>query len=172
MPRAGMRSLLQGMNRRLIQLNKHYHAVTTRLFLEERQAMPQEQRVLDQRDRLLARRNQVRDSQLDFLLQAFASLEQVLAPTTAPDQLTHAHNDALQCAHQRSPAADAIARSTCLAEVFRHAEVPLDGLQESAAPCERILKLQRLMQRYRALAAPINDMNEVNHQRMQSDEPA
>ncbi|MDV2450815.1 hypothetical protein [Xanthomonas hortorum] len=141
------------MNRRLIQLNTQYHAITTRLFLEERQAMPQEQRVLDQRNRLLARRNQVRDSQLEFLLQALAPLEQVDAPTTTADQLTNTHNDAIQRAHVRSLALQAMAHSTCLAEVFRHAEVQLDGLQESAAPCERILKLQRLMQRYRTLAA-------------------
>ncbi|MDC8637394.1 hypothetical protein [Xanthomonas hortorum] len=148
-----MRSLLQGMNRRLIQLNTQYHAITTRLFLEERQAMPQEQRVLDQRNRLLARRNQVRDSQLEFLLRALAPLEQVDASTTTADQLTNTHNDAIQGAHVRSLALNAIARSTCLAEIFRHAEAQLDGLQESAAPCERILKLQRLMQRYRTLAA-------------------
>ncbi len=153
LPRAGMRSLLEGMNRRLIQLNTHYHAITTRLFLEEREAMPQEQRVLDQRNRLLARRNQVRDSQLEFLPQALAPLEQVPAPTTTADQLTNPHDDAMQRAQVRSLALNAIALSTCLAEVFRHAEVQLDGLQESAVPCERILKLQRLMQRYRTLAA-------------------
>ncbi|APO97440.1 hypothetical protein [Xanthomonas vesicatoria] len=141
------------MNRRLIQLNTHYHAITTRLFLEEREAMPQEQRVLDQRNRLLARRNQVRDSQLEFLPQALAPLEQVPAPTTTADQLTNPHDDAMQRAQVRSLALNAIALSTCLAEVFRHAEVQLDGLQESAVPCERILKLQRLMQRYRTLAA-------------------
>ncbi|MCC4615128.1 hypothetical protein LL972_03665 [Xanthomonas campestris pv. asclepiadis] len=169
LPRAGMRSLLQGMNCRLIQLNPQYHAITTRLFLEERQATPQEQRVLDQRNRLLARRNRLRDSQLEFLLQALAPLEQVDAPTTTADQLTNTHNDAMQRAHVRPLVMNAMARSTCLAEVFRHAEVQLDGLQESAAPCERILKLQRLMQRYRTLAASISDLKEVCQQRKQGD---
>ena len=76
-----------------------------------------------QRNRLLARRNQVRDSQLEFLLQALAPLEQVDAPTTTADQLTNTHNDAMQRAHVRSLALNAMALSTCLGEFFRHAEV-------------------------------------------------
>ncbi|RFF50901.1 hypothetical protein [Xanthomonas campestris] len=151
------------MNRRLLELNPHYHAITTRLFLEDRHAMPQEQHVLDQREDLLRQRNQARDSQLQFLLDALAPLAHVHAPLMPTDL----PKNSVQEVGQRDQALvqvqvqvrmqiqmqKALRHSSCYADAYRRAKAQLDGLQESAAPCEQIQKLQRLMQGYRALLA-------------------
>ncbi|KQQ78234.1 hypothetical protein ASF73_05125 [Xanthomonas sp. Leaf131] len=143
------------MNRRLLELNPHYHAITTRLFLEDRHAMPQEQYVLDQREDLLRQRNQARDSQLQFLLDALAPLAHVhapLMPTDLPKNCTQKVGQRDQALVQMQ-VQKALRHSSCYADAYRRAEAQLDGLQESAAPCEQIQKLQRLMQGYRALLA-------------------
>ncbi|MCL1526131.1 hypothetical protein [Xanthomonas nasturtii] len=160
---------LKAMNRRLLELNPQHHALTTRLFLEDRDALPQEQRALDQRNELLAQRNRLRDLQLHALLAALSPLQRVRAQGaargTAPltdSQARIRHDDAY------TPGQETSTQSTCLAQAYRDALEQLDILQDSAAPCALIQQLHCLMHDYRTLTLQ-RRLGEAITQRERSD---
>lgn len=144
--------LLKAMNRRLLDVNPQYHAITTRLFLEDRDALPQEQGALDQRNELLAQLNQLRDLQLHALLAALAPLQRIRKQEAQRDsalrtdsQDRRLHDDA------QAPADDTGDRPNSVAQAYQDAVELLETLQDSAAPCALIQQLQCLMHDYRTL---------------------
>ncbi|MCC8617769.1 hypothetical protein [Xanthomonas vesicatoria] len=144
--------LLKAMNRQLLELNPQYHAITTHLFLEDRDARLQEQRALDQRNHLLAQRNQLRDLLLHALLAALSPLQRLRTPGAARNAAPRTdsqgrmrHDDA------DAPADETSAQSACLTQAYQDALEQLDILQDSGAPCALIQQLQCLMHDYKAL---------------------
>ncbi|WP_248279435.1 hypothetical protein [Xanthomonas campestris] len=146
--------LLQAMNRRLLEVNPQYHAITTRLFLEDRDAMPQEQRALDQRDALLAQRNQLRDPQLHALLAALAPLQRIGKQAAQRDTALRTDSqDRMLHDDAQAPAGDPGDRPNHLAQAYQDAVDLLETLQDSAAPCALIQQLHCLLHDYRTLLA-------------------
>ncbi|APP77875.1 hypothetical protein BJD12_13970 [Xanthomonas vesicatoria ATCC 35937] len=153
------------MNRQLLELNPQYHAITTHLFLEDRDARPQEQRALDQRNHLLAQRNQLRDLLLHALLAALSPLQRLRTPgaarraaprTDSQGRMRHDDEDA--------PADETSAKSACLTQAYQDALEQLDILQDSAAPCALIQQLQCLMHDYKALLTRERRLDDVTTQ--------
>ncbi|WAT15185.1 type III secretion protein [Xanthomonas fragariae] len=135
-------------------MNKQCSEIQKRLYMEQRKATPDEQKMLNDRAALIAQRNEVRDSQLDALLAALAPMENIHAPQATNSNLGIVQKDAIQQnRNQLLKAKRKSVNKTDLARHYARAERRLESLKESGAPSGQILRLQRMMQGYKNMLA-------------------
>ncbi|WP_343204222.1 type III secretion system effector protein XopR [Xanthomonas campestris] len=145
---------LTHLNRQLDELNRQCSVIQKRLFMEDREATPEEQQILEARAALIARRNEVRDSQLDALLVALAPMEDVYPPQTTTSHLAIVQQDVMQ--YNRREAFKVRNKSfdrAAMAKNYARAERRLEILQKNGAPKDKVRRLQRMMQGYRNMLA-------------------
>ncbi|SYZ50888.1 type III secretion protein [Xanthomonas arboricola pv. juglandis] len=153
-PQLGRPPSLRSLDRELAGITKRCSDIQKQLFIEDREATPEEQQLLEARAVLIARRNEVRDSQLDALLVALAPMEDIRAPRTTTSGLAMVQMDVMQ--HNRREVLKARRKSvdrTALAKNYARAERRLESLKKGDAPDDQIRRLQRMMQGYRNMLA-------------------
>ncbi|MBB5766345.1 type III secretion system effector protein XopR [Xanthomonas euroxanthea] len=153
-PQLGRPPSLRSLDRELAEITKRCSGIQKQLFIEDREATPEEQQLLEARAVLIARRNEVRDSQLDALLVALAPMEDIRAPRTTTSGLAMVQMDVMQ--HNRREVLKARRKSvdrTALAKNYARAERRLESLKKGDAPDDQIRRLQRMMQGYRNMLA-------------------
>ncbi|MFA1040727.1 type III secretion protein [Xanthomonas fragariae] len=153
-PQQGRQPSLRGLNQKLAGMNKQCSEIQMRLYMEQREATPDEQKMLNDRAALIAQRNEVRDGQLDALLAALAPMENIHAPQATNSYLGIVQKDAIQQnRNQLLKAKRKFVNKTDLARHYARAERRLESLKESGAPSAQILRLQRMMQGYNNMLA-------------------
>nr|WP_115047299.1 type III secretion system effector protein XopR [Xanthomonas arboricola] len=153
-PQPGRHPSLRSLDRELAEITKRCSDIQKQLFIEDREATPEEQQLLETRAVLIAQRNEVRDSQLDALLVALAPMEDIRAPRTTASGLAMVQTDVMQ--HNRRELLKARRKSvdrTALAKNYARAERRLESLKKGDAPDDQIQRLQRMMQGYRNMLA-------------------
>ncbi|WP_126941621.1 type III secretion system effector protein XopR [Xanthomonas sp. BRIP62418] len=153
-PQLGRPPSLRSLDQELAEITKRCSDIQKQLFIEDREATPEEQQLLETRAVLIARRNEVRDSQLDALLVALAPMEDIRAPRTTTSGLAMVQMDVMQ--HNRREVLKARRKSvdrTALAKNYARAERRLESLKKGDAPDDQIRRLQRMMQGYRNMLA-------------------
>ncbi|MCC4608055.1 type III secretion protein [Xanthomonas campestris pv. zinniae] len=142
------------LNRQLDEMNRQCSVIQKQLFMEDREATPEEQQILKTRAALIARRNEVRDSQLDALLVALAPMEDIYPPQTTTSHLATVQQDVMQ--YNRREALKVRSKSVdkaAMAKNYARAERRLEILQKNGAPKDKVRRLQRMMQGYRNMLA-------------------
>lgn len=137
---------MRSLDRELAEITKRCSDIQKQLFIEDREATPEEQQLLETRAVLIARRNEVRDSQFDALLVALAPMEDIRAPRTTTSGLAMVQMDVMQ--HNRREVLKARRKSvdrTALAKNYARAERRLESLKKGDAPDDQIRRLQRMM---------------------------
>ncbi|MBB3834169.1 hypothetical protein FHR55_002391 [Xanthomonas arboricola] len=145
---------LTHLNRQLDEVNRQCSVIQKQLFMEDREATPEEQQILKTRAALIARRNEVRDSQLDALLVALAPMEDIYPPQTTTSHLAMVQQDVMQ--YNRREALKVRSKSVdkaAMAKNYARAERRLEILQKNGAPKDKVRRLQRMMQGYRNMLA-------------------
>ncbi|PPU93403.1 hypothetical protein XpopCFBP1817_11055 [Xanthomonas populi] len=145
---------LRSLDRELAEITKQCSEIQKQLFMEDREATPQEQQLLTTRAALIAQRNEVRDSQLNALLVALAPMEDIHPPRTTTSGLAMAQMDVMH--HYRREVLKARRKSidrAALAKNYARAERRLDSLKKGNAPDGQIRRLERMMQGYQNMLA-------------------
>ncbi|WP_324250818.1 type III secretion system effector protein XopR [Xanthomonas axonopodis pv. poinsettiicola] len=153
-PRLGRRPSLRSLNRELEEITRQCSDIQKQLFMEDREATPEEQQLLKTRAALIALRNEVRDSQLEALLVALAPMEDICAPQTTTSGLALVQMDVMQ--HNRREVLKARSKlvdADALARNYARAERRLESLKQSNAPKDQVRRLQRMMQGYQNMLA-------------------
>ncbi|MFC7519852.1 type III secretion protein [Xanthomonas populi] len=145
---------MRSLDRELAEITKQCSEIQKQLFMEDREATPQEQQLLTTRAALIAQRNEVRDSQLNALLVALAPMEDIHPPRTTTSGLAMAQMDVMH--HYRREVLKARRKSidrAALAKNYARAERRLDSLKKGNAPDGQIRRLERMMQGYQNMLA-------------------
>ncbi|MEA9748539.1 type III secretion system effector protein XopR [Xanthomonas campestris pv. raphani] len=153
-PQPGRQPSLRRLDLQLEEITRQCSDIQKQLFMEDREATPQEQHLLKTRAALIAWRNEVRDSQLEALLVALAPMEDIRAPRTTSSGLAMVQMDAMQ--HNRREVLKARRKSVdraALARNYARAQRRLESLKQGDAPKEQIRRLQRMMQGYQNMLA-------------------
>ncbi|ETC90175.1 hypothetical protein XHC_0287 [Xanthomonas hortorum pv. carotae str. M081] len=154
-PRAHMerQPSLRRLTQDFAEINKRYNEISKQLFVEDRDATPAEEQVIEQRYALLAKRNEVRDSELNALLAALAPMQDISAPhatTGAIPQCAREHNQReLKSLEKELQFVD----QEVLKKYYTRAARRLDSLEESGAPPAKMRQLKRMMQGYQNMLA-------------------
>ncbi|CAD7375348.1 type III secretion protein [Xanthomonas arboricola] len=153
-PQPGRQPSLRRLDLQLEEITRQCSDIQKQLFMEDREATPQEQHLLKTRAALIAWRNEIRDSQLEALLVALAPMEDICAPRTTSSGLAMVQMDAMQ--HNRREVLKARRKSVdraALARNYARAQRRLESLKQGDAPKEQIRRLQRMMQGYQNMLA-------------------
>lgn len=154
-PRAHMerQPSLRRLTQDFAEINKRYNEISKQLFVEDRDATPAEEQVIEQRYALLAKRNEVRDSELNALLAALAPMQDISAPHAtigAIPQFAREHNQReLKSLEKELQFVD----EEVLKKYYTRAARRLDSLEESGAPPAKMRQLKRMMQGYQNMLA-------------------
>ncbi len=144
---------LRRLTQDFAEINKRYNEISKQLFAEDRDATPAEEQVIEQRYALLAKRNEVRDSELNALLAALAPMQDISAPhatTGAIPQFAREHNQReLKSLEKELQFVD----EEVLKKYYTRAARRLDSLEESGAPPAKMRQLKRMMQGYQNMLA-------------------
>lgn len=117
-PQPGRQPSLRRLDLQLEEITRQCSDIQKQLFMEDREATPQEQHLLKTRAALIAWRNEVRDSQLEALLVALAPMEDIRAPRTTSSGLAMVQMDAMQ--HNRREVLKARRKSVDRAALARN----------------------------------------------------
>ncbi|MCC8476046.1 hypothetical protein LN458_18870 [Xanthomonas arboricola] len=153
-PQPGRQPSLRRLDLQLEEITRQCSDIQKQLFMEDREATPQEQHLLKTRAALIAWRNEVRDSQLEALLVALAPMEDIRAPRTTSSGLAMVQMDAMQ--HNRREVLKARRKSVdraALARNYARAQRRLESLKQGDAPKDQIRRLQCMMQGYQNMLA-------------------
>lgn len=144
---------LRRLTQDFAEINKRYNEISKQLFVEDRDATSAEEQVIEQRYALLAKRNEVRDSELNALLAALAPMQDISAPhatTGAIPQFAREHNQReLKSLEKELQFVD----EEVLKKYYTRAARRLDSLEESGAPPAKMRQLKRMMQGYQNMLA-------------------
>ncbi|BBJ94543.1 type III secretion system effector protein XopR [Xanthomonas campestris] len=145
---------LRSLDRELAGITQRCSDIQKQLFMEDREATPEEQQLLETRAALITQRNELRDSRLDALLVSLAPMEDIRAPRTTTSGHATVQMDVMQ--HNRREVLKARRKSldrNALAKNYARAERHLESLNKGDAPGDQIRRLQRMMQGYRNMLA-------------------
>ncbi|WP_260607993.1 hypothetical protein [Xanthomonas cerealis] len=141
--------LIHTLNKQLAELSKADYAISTRLIDENRGPTPKEQALRDSRLALIMKRNQVRDSQLNEMLQKLEPLEEI-TPHRTTQSVSHIvqqdvmHSNARKLRAVQEQGLDSAKFTPQYADAKRR----LQSLRDSGARPKDVQRLERMMQGY------------------------